>query len=204
MKRILALALAGLLPLAALHAQTLAVVDMEKALAHHPNTPNDQKLLESTLAEYTKERDALRADIDRRMDERDQALKDAQNPMLAPAKADELRKLAEDKTRDIEAAIRRADAQMAERSNTLSEMERNLIKRTTDEILAHIEAYAKENKLDLVLYKNVVPYAKDGLDITDRIIARCGGTPPKADAAKDGAELAPPAKSGLPAKPAKQ
>ena len=203
MKRILALASASLLPMAALFAQTFAVVDMERALANHPNTPNDQKLLESTLAEYTKERDALRADIDRRMADRDQAVKDAQNPMLAPAKAEELRKLAEAKARDIEEAIRRADAQMADRSNTLSEMERNLIKRTTDEIQAHIAAYAGENKIDLVVYKNVVPYAAPGLDITDRIIVRCGGTPPKADSAKDGATLAPPAKSGLPAKPTK-
>ena len=137
------LALALALPCALL-AHTVAVVDMERVLANHPNTPNDQKTLEATLADYSKERDALRVDLERLADERDQTLKDAQNPMLAPAKAEELRQKAAQQERALQEAAQRAEAQMAERSRTLTEMERRFIKRTTDEIQAHIKAEAEK------------------------------------------------------------
>lgn len=193
------LALALLLPATLALAQGIAVVDMEAVLANHPNTPNDRKTLESTLADYTKERDALRADLDRRMADLEKERAEAQNPMLAPAKAEELRQAVEAKLRTLQDDFRRADAQMQERTRTLQEMERRLIDRTSDEIEAHIAAYAKENKLDAVLYRNAAPYVRPELDITDAIIRRCGGTPPKKDTAKDGAELAPPAKATPPA-----
>lgn len=192
------LALAFALPCALL-AQSIAVVDMERVLANHPNTPNDQKTLEATLADYSKERDALRVELERLAGERDQTIKDAQNPMLAAAKAEELRQRAAQQDRALQEAAQRAEAQMAERSRTLSEMERRFIKRTTDEIQAHIKAEAKKKGYDVVLYKDAVPYVKPDCDITDRIIVLCGGIPPKADTAKDGEELAPPAKTGLPA-----
>lgn len=192
MKR-LPLALLGLLPTLAL-AHTVAVVDMEAALASHPNTPNDRKTLETTLADYTKERDTLRADLERRMADLEKQRAEAQNPMLAPAKAEELRKTLEGRLRELQEAGRRAEAQMAQRSQTLSEMERSFINRTSKEIETHIAAYAKEKAIDVVLYKNATPYVKPDLDITDAIITRCGGTPPAKDAAKDGETLAPPAK----------
>lgn len=197
MQRLL-LALSLLLPASLALAQGVAIVDMEAVLANHPNTPNDRKTLESTLADYTKERDALRADLDRRMADIEKERAEAQNPMLAPAKAEELRQTVEAKLRTLQDDFRRADAQMQERTRTLQEMERRLINRTTDEIEAHIATYAKEKGLDLVLYKNAAAFVKPDLDITNAIITRCGGTPPKQDTAKDGAELAPPAKANLP------
>lgn len=192
------LALAFALPCALL-AQSIAVVDMERVLANHPNTPNDQKTLEATLADYSKERDALRVELERLAGERDQTIKDAQNPMLAAAKAEELRQKAAQQDRALQEAAQRAEAQMAERSRTLSEMERRFIKRTTDEIQAHIKAEAEKKGYDVVLYKDAVPYVKPDCDITDRIIVLCGGIPPKQDTAKDGETLTPPAKTGLPA-----
>ena len=157
MQRLL-LALSLLLPASLALAQGVAIVDMEAVLANHPNTPNDRKTLESTLADYTKERDALRADLDRRMADLEKERAEAQNPMLAPAKAEELRQTVEAKLRTLQDDFRRADAQMQERTRTLQEMERRLINRTTDEIEAHIATYAKEKGLDLVLYKNAAAF----------------------------------------------
>lgn len=191
MNRIALSAVAALMTMAAF-AQSIAVVDMEAVLAKHPNTPNDKKLLESTLADYTKERDALRAALEAKQADLEKQMQEAQNPMLAPAKAEELRKACQAAFEGIENDRRAAEAQMAERSRTLSEMERKLIKRSTDEIQAHIDAYAKEKGYDLVVYKNMVAYVRPGQDITDRIIVLCGGVPDKKDTSKSAKELKAP------------
>lgn len=177
-----------------LSAATLAVVDMETILSRHPNTPNDKQLLETTLAEFSKERDTLRDAIEAKQGELEKRVKEAQNPMLAPAKSDELRKSCEALYNTIQRETEAAEQKMASRSRELSELEARLIKRTTKEIQAHIAAYAKEKGFDLVLYKNVVPYVADPLDITDEIIVLCGGLPEKQPAGKAADELTPPEK----------
>ncbi len=185
----IALSAATLLLAVAAFAKGIAVVDMEAVLAKHPNTPNDKKLLESTLADYTKERDALRAALEAKQADLERQMQEAQNPMLAPAKAEELKKACQAAFEGIESDRRAAEAQMAERSRTLSEMERKLIKRSTDEIQAHIAAYAKEKGYDLVVYKNMVAYVRPEQDITDRVIVLCGGIPDKKDTSKPAKEL---------------
>ena len=59
------------------------------------------------------------------------------------------------------------------------------------ESLAIFKTLFKEEVLPKLLYKNAAAFVKPDLDITNAIITRCGGTPPKQDTAKDGAELAP-------------
>ncbi len=191
MNRFTLCALSLLISVAAF-AQTLAVVDMEAVLAKHPNTPSDKKLLESTLADYSKERDALRDAIKAKEADLEKQVLEAQNPMLAPARAEELKRACQSAFEAIEEARRAAEAQMAERSRTLSEMERKLIKRTSEEIQAHIAAYAKEKGYDLVLYKNIVAYTNPAHDITDAIIVLCGGKPDKKSTAKSAKELKAP------------
>lgn len=178
----------------AVSAQTIAMVDMEKILERHPNTPNDKQLLETTLAEFSKERDTLRATIESKQAELEKRIKEAQNPMLAPAKADELRKSCEALYNSIQRETDAAEQKMAGRSRELSELEARLIKRTSKEILAHIEAYAKEKGYDMVVYKNAVPYVKKNLDITNQIIVLCGGKPEKVETSKGADELAAPEK----------
>jgi hypothetical protein len=72
-------------------------------------------------------------------------------------------------------------------------LERRLIKRTSEEVLEHVKAYAKAQGYDAVVYKNMVPYVVDELDITDEIITLCGGKP-KAKA-KEKTEKAAPVKA---------
>ena len=49
-------------------AKGFAVIDMETILEAHPNTPNDKKLLETTLEDYSEERDVLRAQLEEKQD----------------------------------------------------------------------------------------------------------------------------------------
>ena len=220
MKHVLTLTVAVVMTAFAF-AKGIAVVDMEKILEAHPNTPNDKKLLETTLDEYSKERDALRKVLEEKQAALEKMVKNAQNPMLAPAKAAELKKACESAYQDLEQARDNAEMQMQQRSRELSDLERRLIKRTTEEVNELIAAYAKEQGYDAVIYKNVVPYVADELDITQTVIGLCGGKPAakpakkaapaaapvaapaavapaapavKQDTSKAGSELAPPAK----------
>ncbi len=169
------LTLTALFTVATAIAQSIVVVDMEEILARHPNTPSDKKVLESTLADYTQERDELRQGLDKQQAELERKIKEAQNPMLAPAKADELRKACEVAFRQLEQDQIAAEQKMAERTRQLAEMEKRLIKRTTDEIQRKIADYAIMQGYDLVLYKNLVPYGTTDLDITEEIVVLCGG-----------------------------
>ncbi len=171
------LTLAALFAVTVALAQSIVVVDMEEVLARHPNTGGDKKVLESTLEDYTQERNALRAELDRKQADLERKIKEAQNPMLAPAKAEELRKACEIAFRQLEQDQVAAENKMAERSRQLAEMEKRLVKRTSDEILRKISDYAILQGYDLVLYKNLVPYVTTELDITDKIIVLCGGKP---------------------------
>ncbi len=196
MKQILAALLPTLLVTAAF-AQNIVVVDMEAVLAKHPNTPAHKKVLESTLADYTKERDALRQALDAKRADFEKQVQAAQNPMLAPAKADELKRACQAAYEQLEREGRAAEERMAERSRTLSEMERKLIDSTVEEIQAQIQAYAKERGYDLVLYKEAVAFARPEQDITDRVIVLCGGTPEKKEkkaTVKEAKELKAPAR----------
>lgn len=193
MKTLMVVAMTALFTAAAL-AKGIAVVDMEAILEAHPNTPNDKKLLETTLEEFSKERDNLRKLLDEKQAELEKKVKNAQNPMLAPAKATELKKACEAAYQELEQARDNAEMQMQQRSRELSDLERRLIKRTSEEVTAQIKVYAEAQGYDAVVYKNVVPYVSEDLDITQEIIALCGGKTVKKDTSKAASELAPPAK----------
>lgn len=188
---LLCCALAGAAVLSAASVPSIVVVDMEAVIAHHPNTPSDKKLLEDTLAEFSQERDALRSAIKAKQAELEKQLKEAQNPMLAPAKVEEMRKACEAKYAELQRDTEAAEQKMAGRSRELSELEERLVKRTTKEIQAHIEAYAKEKGFQVVLYRNMVPYVVPERDITDLIIVLCGGKPEPKDPSKGADELKP-------------
>lgn len=193
MKTMVLLAVAALFSVTA-WAKGIAVVEMEKVLEAHPNTPNDKKLLETTLEDYSKERDALRKVLEEKQAALEKMVKSAQNPMLAPAKAAELKKTCEDAYQELEQARDGAEMQMQQRSRELSELERRLIKRTSDEVTELIKVYAQEQGFDAVIYKNVVPYVAAELDITQQIIDLCNGKKVQKDTSKAASELAPPAK----------
>ena len=171
-------------------AKGFAVIDMETILEAHPNTPNDKKLLETTLEDYSEERDVLRAQLEEKQSALEKMVQNAQNPMLAPAKAAELKAKCEKAFKELEEQRARAEEQMQARSRELSELERRLIKRTSEEVLEHVKAYAKAQGYDAVVYKNMVPYVVDELDITDEIITLCGGKP-KAKAKEKTEKTAP-------------
>lgn len=161
-----------------------AVIDMEAILEAHPNTPNDKRLLETTLEDYSAERDALRALLEEKQMALEKMVQNAQNPMLAPAKAAELKSKCEKAFKELEEQRMKAEEQMQARSREFSELERRLVKRSSEEVLEHVKAYAKSKGYDAVMYKNMVPYYNESLDITNEIIALCGGEVMQKPAAK--------------------
>lgn len=177
MKHSLALTL-GLIG-SALMAQKIAIVDIDKVLECHPNTAGDRQTLELTIEEYATERDALLADVKKRESDLEALAKQMQNPMLAQAKIEELRKKGEALYAELAQAKQQVEAQVAKRRKDLQELDARLVRRSTKDVVEKIGAYANEMGYDIVLDKRNAPYVVRAYDLTDAIIVRCGGTLPE-------------------------
>ncbi|MDO5462387.1 MAG: OmpH family outer membrane protein [bacterium] len=177
-----------------LMAQTIAVVDVDTVLEHHPNTKGDRQTLELTIEEYATERDALLADIKKREEELEALAKQMQNPMLAQTKIAELQKKGETLFAELNQVKQNAELQVAKRRKDLQELDTRLVRRSTKDVVEKIDAYAKEKGYDIILDKRNVPFVKATYDVTNDIIIRCGGTLPKETPVTEEKNLEQPAK----------
>ena len=181
------LSLATTLLCTALCAQKVAVVDIDFVLECHPNTPGDRETISLTVDEYAKERDDLLAKVKGIETELETISKQAQNPMLAQSKKDELMKKGESLYMQMMQARQNAETQIAQRRKDLQELDARLVRRSTKDVLEKVEAYAKAQKIDIILDKRNVPYCGAAYDATNAIITLCGGKVPteKAPAKKE-------------------
>ncbi len=186
----------ALIPLAALAAgfclpaaaqQKIAVVDLEKLVRLHPNTKHDKEVLETTLKEFTAQKEEIEASVIRARKAYLEAGKETRNPALSEKarKAKEEEALAK---RDAALEIER-DAQEKVRSlqRKLTETETAMLKVTTGDIQKAIRAYAEEKQIDLVVQlpathigsSSGIVFAKKELDITPAIMQLIGIVEPE-------------------------
>ena len=166
-------------------APAIAVVDLEELVRLHPNTASDKKLLEQTLKEFTAQKEQLQTRFDSARKAFEEAVREVQNPALS----EKAKKKAED-----EALTRRTAAVEAERELTetvrslqrqLTDQEVRMLKRTTAEIEEAVAAYARTQKLALVLQLpgekigavSGVLYAAPPMNITTNIMKLMGIRP---------------------------
>ena len=171
---------------------TIAVVDLEELVRFHPNTASDKKLLEQTLKEFTGQKEQLQDQFQGRRKAYEAANKDVQNPALS----EKARKKAEEEALEKRGAMVDAERELSETVRSLqrqlTEQEVRMLKRTTGEIEEAIAAYAKANKLELVLQlpgeklgsMSGVLYSAPAMNITTNIMKLMGirPEPPKDEA----------------------
>lgn len=180
---------------AAVRAQTMAVVDMEELVRLHPDTVSDKKLFDQTLKDFRGENDELRQKLEALQDDFEKMRKESQDPALS----EKARKAAEEraaKARDsLIAADRNAREKMQSRQEQLSDMQTRMLKKTFNEIREVIRKYAAERKLQVVLSANQVVYSDKNLDITDAILKQMNivPTPKETEAVPLAREAAVPA-----------
>lgn len=159
-------------------AQKIIVVDIDYVLECHPNTPGDRETISLTVEEYAKERDELLSNLKGIENELETITKQAQNPMLAQSKKEELLKKGESLYMQMAQARQAAEAQIAQRRKDLQELDARLVRRSTKDVLEKVNAYAKAEEVDIILDKRNVPFCADKYDATKDIIRLCGGKIP--------------------------
>ncbi len=155
----------------ALFAQKIAIVDVDALLRDHPNTESDKKTVEMTLDEYSKERDVLRAGLEKKDAIVGQKYRDAQNPIFGADKKEQLKAEAVKLQRELQAEVAAAEQKMAQRTKDLQDLEARLIRRSTEDIQAKVSEYAKAKQIDVVLLKAATVYVADATDITKEVKA---------------------------------
>lgn len=171
----------------------IAVVDFERIVKLHPNTAEDRKTIETVYNSLQEEGDAKAAKVSKAVKSFEDAAKEAQNPALNEAarkKADEdakrkydLAKMESDELKQLEDMHRMQ----------LTERERKLLKRTTDDIRAVVKKIADGRKIKVVLPTAPVLYFEETLDITGDVL-KAMGLDPNAKVLDDSVEATLPQK----------
>jgi Skp family chaperone for outer membrane proteins len=155
----------------------IAVADMERIMAAHPETREAEALLQKQAEEFDTEKDAMLAKFERLKKEFEEARNAADSKALSDEGRTRKREEAEDKLttlRDYDSEVRQTALL---RQKQLADRKRRMRDRIVGKIRDVVRAYAAEKKLVLVLDSGTVLdnagavlYNTDKIDITEDIV----------------------------------
>jgi len=155
----------------------VAVVDMEKVMAAHPETQEAEALLQKQAAEFDAEKDDMLAKFDRLKKEFEVARDGAENKALSDEARTAKRELAEDKLaalRDFDNEVRQTTVM---RQKQLADRKHRMRDRIVGKIRDIVRAYANQHGLVLVLDCGAVMdnpgsvlYNAEKMDVTEDIL----------------------------------
>lgn len=170
-------AIAVFMSVSAAAQQKIAVIDLEKIVRLHPNTAEDKKAYEKVFKEFSAEKDELQAAALKARKEFETAAREAVNPALSDSRRKEAEASAIAKRDAALLAEKTAIEKVRERQRQLDDQEREMLKRTVDQIELAIKRYSEAKGFDLVLPLpsaksaiGAVIYSKPELDITKDIM----------------------------------
>ncbi|OGV54644.1 MAG: hypothetical protein A2X49_01375 [Lentisphaerae bacterium GWF2_52_8] len=144
----------------------IALVDFEKIFANYPETKIESEKFAKDIEEKKKKLEKDAETIKNEMDRLERGIDDRNLPLSAAEKKrkeEELRK----KYMDLQ-----EKAESVQKDMTVKEQE--VTDRIQKKILAIVETYSKENKIDVVIDTRTVYYSNPdmNLDITDEILTK--------------------------------
>ena len=188
--------LASLVVLAAVSAFAevkIATVDMEEVILSHPQTEENKARLLEMQKDFEGQRDALRDKIKGLYKDYSAIAKEAGNEALSEM----ARNKKVNEARDLEQTIKQGESDLRSLVNDLQrklqEKELLLFDNVMSDIKFAINGLVKDGSYDLIIDKSatragapvpVIMYAKDNLDVTDKVIKAIGGKKVDAKAAK--------------------
>ncbi len=171
----------------------IAVIDLEKIINLHPNTPSDKSALKEAVTTYNQELALLEKEAEaaaKAFDEVGIKLQDrAALATMSEKKKAELEAEAKAKYQAAESARRKLINKTQERNKKLLEQEAIMLQRTTKDIEGYVSEYAKANGIELVLTRTSAMlsiqqsfiWADEALDITEEIMAKMNIKEPEAE-----------------------
>ncbi len=162
----------------------LATVDMEEVILSHPQTEENKARLMEMQKDFEGQRDVLREKIKGLLENYKTIAKEAGNEALSEMARN--KKINE--ARDLEQTIKQNEGDLRKLVNDLQrklqEKELLLFENVMSDVKFAIMGIVKDGSYDLIVDKSamragapvpVIMYAKDGLDVTDRVIKAIGG-----------------------------
>ena len=158
----------------------VGTVDLLKLVRNHSSYDSNHQLLETTQKDYQKKLDKMKDAAESLANEGKKMAEQARSPMLAAAAKQKLEKDLADLQQKFMAAQQELRVEAVRSERELSDLEGRLMKSTTDDINAKLQAFAVQNGYDLILNETACPYAKKELDVTNEVLKSMGVDPAKA------------------------
>jgi Skp family chaperone for outer membrane proteins len=166
-------------------AQKFGIVDVQRVSQNYWKAQSESKSLQEEQQHLQDLQQQIRSSIDQLTKEIDAAKQDAENTALSQDRRDAAKKEADDK-----------QAQIQQYQTSFQVQVQRFQRRAQDaqsvaeaEVIVSIKKTAQANKVDVVFYAQVAPYAN--IDLTDMVIEDLNSTQPKEAVAAPAPSAAP-------------
>ena len=155
----------------------IGTVDMFILVRNHASYESNKELLKSTEADYRRQLDGIRDEIDRIQEDGKKIAEELKNPLVSQsAKEKAERELAGVQKRFIQAQQRLRDETMRNQQQ-LSDLESKLLKGQASDLKKKITTFASKNGYDLILDSAAAIFHSKDLDVTDAVLKEMGVDP---------------------------
>ena len=175
----LAIALA-LVPALAMADMKIGVVEMMTLVRNHKSYESNKRFLADSEKESQARLESLRKDVEKIQAEGQKLAEEAQNPMLAAGRRQELEKQLIDIQKRYVAGQQQLRSEAMRAQQDLQATETKFLKITGEDLRKTINEFAEKYGYDLVVDSSAVPYFKPALDVTDGVLKVMGVDPAKA------------------------
>ncbi|MBO7721332.1 MAG: OmpH family outer membrane protein [Kiritimatiellae bacterium] len=161
-------------------------VDLMLLVKNHPNYESNKTLLTSTDNDYQKKLDAIKAEGDKLQEEGKKLSEQMRNPMLATKAKSDIENQLVDIQKKLMGIEQRYRSEAVRCRQDLQDLERRLLKTTTDDLRKRIAKFAGANGYDFIFDANAAAYAGKSFDVTDDMLKALGVDPKEARGRDEG------------------
>ena len=155
----------------------IGVVDMFILVRNHASYESNKELLKSTEADYRRQLDGMRDEIERIQEEGKKIADELKNPLISQsAKEKAERELAGIQRRFIQAQQRLRE-EGARNQQQLADLEAKLLKGQASDLKKKITTFAGKNGYDLILDSAAAIFHVEAIDVTDEVLKAMGVDP---------------------------
>ncbi len=162
----------------------IGTVDMLLLVRNHPSYEVNKSLLKDTEKEYRDQIGQMESVLDDIQEEGRKLAEELKNPMLAEAAKQKTEKSLMELQQRYVRQQQELRAKAMENQQKLNELETKVLKAQAEDLRARIATFAASEGYDLVLDSAAAIYAKDALDVSDKVLVSMK-VDPKAARAKE-------------------
>ena len=155
----------------------IGTVDMFILVRNHASYESNKELLKSTEADYRRQLEGIRDEIDRIQEEGKKIAEELKNPLVSQsAKEKAERELAGIQRRFVQAQQKLRD-ETVRNQQQLADLESKLLKAQASDLRKKITTFAGKNGYDLILDAAAAIFHSKELDVTDAVLKEMGVDP---------------------------